>query len=177
MNHPFGWDVRWPRRVLAPLSTRSELRLFRVARAESVLAGSLATPGNGRLCTRNLAVLQEPSSCQLAQNQDVAGSTVHPAGTSADVGAIRTVPRFTFEPWPALVTFRHTGPGVALGRRSTMRLMSLRLYRRWKERRRSALDRYAEMSDEQREAIDRYKHRPKEGLPGATNAPRNTRFR
>jgi hypothetical protein len=53
-----------------------------------------------------------------------------------------------------------------------MRLMSLRLYRRWKERRRRALDRYAEMSDEQRDAIDRYKHRPKDG---ANTAPRDTR--
>jgi hypothetical protein len=42
--------------------------------------------------------------------------------------------------------------------------MALRLYRRWKERRRRARDRYAEMSDEQREAIDRYHHRPKERL-------------
>jgi hypothetical protein len=50
--------------------------------------------------------------------------------------------------------------------------MSLRLYRRWKERRRRALDRYAEMSDEQRDAIDQYKHRPKDG---ATTAPRDTR--
>jgi hypothetical protein len=57
-----------------------------------------------------------------------------------------------------------------------MRSMSFRLYRRWKERRRRALDRYAQMSDEQRAAIDRYKHRPGEtGLPGATNAPRDTR--
>ena len=53
-----------------------------------------------------------------------------------------------------------------------MRLMSLRLYRRWKERRSRALDRYAEMSDEQRDAIDRYKHRPKDG---ANTAPRDTR--
>ena len=43
--------------------------------------------------------------------------------------------------------------------------MSLRLYRRWKERRSWALDRYDEMTDEQREAIDRYQHRPKVGLP------------
>jgi hypothetical protein len=56
-----------------------------------------------------------------------------------------------------------------------MPLMSLRLYQRWKERRRRARIRYAEMSDEQREAIDRYKHRPEGGLPGATNAPRDTR--
>jgi hypothetical protein len=42
--------------------------------------------------------------------------------------------------------------------------MALRLYRRWKERRRRARDRYAEMSDEQREAIDRYHHHPKEQL-------------
>jgi hypothetical protein len=56
-----------------------------------------------------------------------------------------------------------------------MRSMSLRLYRRWKERRRRALERYAEMSEEQRDAIDRYQHRPKFGLPGATNAPRDTR--
>jgi hypothetical protein len=55
--------------------------------------------------------------------------------------------------------------------------MPLRLYRRWKERRRPALDRYAEMSDEQREAIDRCKHRPKFAPPGTTLPPRNTRFR
>jgi hypothetical protein len=53
--------------------------------------------------------------------------------------------------------------------------MPLRLYQRWKERRKRAVDRYAEMSDEQREAIDRYEHRPKVGPPGATNAPRDTR--
>ena len=40
-----------------------------------------------------------------------------------------------------------------------MALMPLRLYRRWKERRKSAGDRYAEMSGEQREAISRYQHR------------------
>jgi hypothetical protein len=56
-----------------------------------------------------------------------------------------------------------------------MPLMPLRLYQRWKERRKRARDRYAEMSDEQREAIDRYKHRPEIGPPGATNAPRDTR--
>jgi hypothetical protein len=56
-----------------------------------------------------------------------------------------------------------------------MGLMSFRLYRWWKERRRRSLDRYAEMGDEQREAIDRYNHRPEIGLPGATNAPRDTR--
>jgi hypothetical protein len=56
-----------------------------------------------------------------------------------------------------------------------MRSMSFRLYRRWKERRRRALDRYAEMGDEQREAIDRYKHRPEFGPPGSTIAPRDTR--
>jgi len=50
--------------------------------------------------------------------------------------------------------------------------MSFRPYRRWKERRRRALDRYAEMNDEQRDAIDRYKHRPKDG---ATTAARDTR--
>ena len=53
-----------------------------------------------------------------------------------------------------------------------MRSMSFRPYRRWKERRRRALDRYAEMNDEQRDAIDRYKHRPKDG---ATTAARDTR--
>jgi hypothetical protein len=47
-----------------------------------------------------------------------------------------------------------------------MHLMSVRVYRRWKERRRRALNRYAEMSDEQREAIDRYKHRYKPHPPG-----------
>jgi hypothetical protein len=55
--------------------------------------------------------------------------------------------------------------------------MRLRLYRRWKERRKRARDRYAEMSDEQREAIDRYQHRPGGGFPGATNAPRDIRPR
>jgi hypothetical protein len=56
-----------------------------------------------------------------------------------------------------------------------MRSISFRLYRRWKERRRRGLDRYAEMSDEQREAIDRYKHRPEFGPLGSTIAPRDTR--
>jgi hypothetical protein len=58
-----------------------------------------------------------------------------------------------------------------------MRLMPFRLYRRWKERRKRARDRYAEMSDEQREAISRYEHRPEFGPPGSTIAPRDTRPR
>ena len=55
--------------------------------------------------------------------------------------------------------------------------MTLRLYQRWKERRRRARERYAEMGDEQREAIDRYKHRPEFGPLGSTIAPRDTRPR
>ena len=56
-----------------------------------------------------------------------------------------------------------------------MRFVFFRLYRWWKERRKRSLDRYAEMDEEQRDAIDSYKHRPEMGLPGATNAPRDTR--
>ena len=56
-----------------------------------------------------------------------------------------------------------------------MRPMKLRLYQRWKERRKRERDRYAEMPEEQREAIDRYEHRPEFGLPGSTIAPRDTR--
>jgi hypothetical protein len=54
-----------------------------------------------------------------------------------------------------------------------MPLMTLRLYRRWKERRSRARDRYAEMSEEQREAIGRYQHRENLG-PGATNVAPDT---
>jgi len=49
--------------------------------------------------------------------------------------------------------------------------MPLRLYQRWKERRRRALERSAEMSDEQREAIDRYKHRLKTALARTRATP------
>jgi len=52
--------------------------------------------------------------------------------------------------------------------------MPLRIYRRWKERRRRARDRYAEMSDEQREAIDRYQHRASGHPPGSAITPRDT---
>jgi hypothetical protein len=51
--------------------------------------------------------------------------------------------------------------------------MTFRLYRRWKERRRRARDRYAEMSEEQREAIDRFQHRENLG-PGARNVAPDT---
>jgi hypothetical protein len=53
-------------------------------------------------------------------------------------------------------------------------LVSLRLYRRWKERRKNARDRYAEMSEEQREAIDRY-HRPQHRFPASGPVPREFR--
>jgi hypothetical protein len=54
-----------------------------------------------------------------------------------------------------------------------MPLMTLRVYRRWKERRRRARDRYAEMGEEQREAIDRFQH-PRNLGPRATNVAPDT---